>query len=171
MAKNNGLCWNDLRFILVLNIFETWQVVGHGEYYAIGEVARFALPSAAGLSLIMLEVKMNHLWASVDTWVGLLCKLVFCWRNMCDSLLVLNINVTERKLGWFTEEISQTLQCILLRSRYLHQYCASDTSTCRRKMEGECLETLLSLDSVLKAEIIKWSGVGTKKPCTYCCVE
>lgn len=81
---------------------------------------------------------------------------------MCDSLLVLNINVTEGKLGWFTEEISQTLQYILLRSRYLHQYCSSETSTCRRKMEGECLETLLSLDSVLKVEILR-AGVRTKK--------
>ena len=136
--------------------------MGRWEYCAIGEVPR-SLPSATGLSLIMLELKMNHLWASVDTWVGPLCKLVFCWCNTCDSLLVQNINVTERKLGWFTEEISQTLQCVLLRSRYLHQYCASDTSTCRRKMEGECLEALLSLQSVLKAEIIKVWGVRKKK--------
>lgn len=114
-----------------------------------------SFPSATGLSLIMLEVKMNHLWASVDTWVEPLCKLVFCWCNMCDSLLVVNINVTERKLGWFAEEIRRTLQCFLLRSRYLCHCCASDTSTCRRKMEGECLKTLLSLDSGLRMEIIK----------------
>lgn len=163
MAKNYSLCWNVFRITLVLKYFwdtPSWEC---WEFHATGEVQNLSFPSATGLSLIMLEVKMNHLWASVDTWVGPLCKLVFCWCNKCDSLLVVNINVTERKLGWFAEEIRQTFRCFLLRSRYLCHCCASDTSTCRRKMEGECFKTLLSLDSGLRMEIISQVWVYNKK--------